>query len=119
MENETTWGTLGQETDGYIQPEKTTVTRKIRRVGRWDADLAARAMRANAPGHAVLTFVDYLDPNLAGSSSWRMLIESPAWPRIMEMQQDIGQDFSLFTTGPNSHIWRPTGEAPSPSACAG
>lgn len=105
--DETDWATLATESGGYIQAERTTVTKKVRRIGRWDPLLAEQAMRANAVGATpVLTFVDYLDPDLSGSRSWHRLVGSPAWPTIQKMEADVGAPFGLFTTGPDAHIWR-------------
>lgn len=111
MINETSWGQLGQETGGYIKPEMTTVTKKVRRVGGWDPFLARAAIGANggaitALTRPVLTFVDYWDPTLAGSTSFDELRESVAWKRIIDVEDELGVRFSLFTTGPATHIWR-------------
>lgn len=109
LENEISWEELSTRTDGYIQPEQTTVTKLTRRVAEWDPDLAAEAMRQNS--HLgmplpVLMFVDYLDPTLAGAITMHRLMRSPAWPIIEQMEQDINARFVLFGTGPDSHIWR-------------
>lgn len=61
--NETTWEALG------VPPEQTTVTKKVRRVGKWDTEWADRSIRANggrsdAPALVALTFVDYVFPGL-------------------------------------------------------
>ena len=107
---ELTWGELSTETNGYIKPELTTVTKKQRRVGRWDRDLAAAALDANGgvdnPSvQPVLTFVDYLDPALAGATELAQLYASPAYATIARWQHDLGVLFSMFTTGPNTCIW--------------
>jgi adenylosuccinate synthase len=69
--NETTWGALG------LPEEKTTVTQKVRRVGRWDGNLAWAAVRANggpAPNvNVVLTMGDHVDPGAAGVTEWDKL----------------------------------------------
>ena len=107
MFEETTWGTLGMQTDGYIKPEQTTVTKKIRRVGQWDDSLVISAIQDNPRNsRLVLTFVDYLDPALAGVTDFDKLQASPAWNWIVETEKRIDHRFTLFTTGPNSSIWR-------------
>lgn len=107
MFEETSWGHLNVESKGYIQPEQTTVTKKTRRVGHWDYDLASKAMYANGPGSVlVLSFVDYLDPELALCEEFNILTESPAWASIRKMEAELDRQFALFTTGPNTHIWR-------------
>lgn len=107
MAEETTWGYLGGKSNGYIKPEMTTVTKKVRRVGHWDYELASAALRANGPGAlAVLSFVDYLDPELAQCEEFDILKQSPAWLSIQKMEDELGAPFRLFTTGPDTHIWR-------------
>lgn len=110
LHRETDWETLGARTAGYIQPEKTTVTQLVRRVGEWDPWLAEQAMAANgAPSldtRAVLMFTDYLDPSLAGTTSRHALATSSAWPTIQEMERDLGGGFFWgYGTGPSTMIW--------------
>lgn len=63
---ETSWEDLG------FEPETTTVTGKIRRVGEWDSGLVWEAIRANGgPSPSVrlaLTFLDYDVPEAAGAT---------------------------------------------------
>lgn len=61
MKGETTWEELG------LEPEKTTVTQKIRRVGEWDPELVAKAVQANGGHRAklVITMLDQVIPELA------------------------------------------------------
>lgn len=54
---ETTWDTIG------VPAEHTTVTHKVRRVGRWDAGLVRDAIEANGQPNLVLTFFDYIVPD--------------------------------------------------------
>ena len=107
---ETDWETLAAKSGGYIQPERTTVTKKVRRVGHWDDMLANEAILANGgteyPNlHPVLTFVDYLDPNLAGSTSIADLADSPAADWIEAAQRAMMVPFKAFTTSNNTIIW--------------
>lgn len=107
---ETDWDTLAAKSGGYIQAERTTVTKKIRRVGEWDSMLAIMALDANGgrdyPNiHPVLTFVDYLDPDLAGCTDIEMLRHSPAAPQIINLESDLGMSFEAFTTSNNTIIW--------------
>lgn len=67
MHGETTWDALG------LPEERTTVTKKVRRVGQWDMDLVRDAVMANGGGAQVsvaLTMVDQRWPELAGLESW-------------------------------------------------
>lgn len=115
MMRELTWEDLAARTNGYIQPERTTVTKKIRRIGEWDARLAFQAMLANGyPAlciNPVLTFVDYVFPDLADVDDRQVLDQHTAlWHFIGEIEQDLGGGFGLtaglaaFTTGPDTLV---------------
>lgn len=105
--DEQDWGTLGEYSGGHIKPEFTTVTKKMRRVGGWDSDLARAAIRANGgPGGATrvaLTFLDYIDPAVANDCSSEL--SSEAWEFIAQVEQEIDNPVSLVTTGPNTAVW--------------
>ena len=60
--NETTWNAIADEAGiGRDLTERTTVTKKIRRVGRFDAGIVRRAIAVNRPSEIVLNHVDYID----------------------------------------------------------
>ena len=92
---ETTWEELGEESDGYIQPERTTVTNKIRRVGRWDYKLARAAVDACAPDNIVLTFFDYWRPDLANKT----VLDPDAFRRIREVEEELDVPVTWISTG--------------------
>ena len=62
MFEEIDWETIQGES-GCAQPiaEYTTVTKKLRRVGRFDFELARRAVTINRPHKLAINFLDYLD----------------------------------------------------------
>ncbi len=62
MKEEITWEQLQQES-GYPHPieERTSVTNRVRRIARFDWDLAEGAMTANRPTHIALNGLDYLE----------------------------------------------------------
>lgn len=71
LENETSWEEVACVT-GRVDDlrEYTTVTKKLRRVGKFDAELVRRAIQANKPTRLVMNHLDYLgthdglvDPN--------------------------------------------------------
>lgn len=108
---ERSWEYLAEEYGDHIKPEFTTVTKKMRRVGEWDRELARAALVANGGAsnpktHPVLTFVDYLDPKLAGSESMPEIYHSPCWPIIRRWERELDCEFEAFTTGPNTMAWR-------------
>jgi len=60
---ETSWDEIASEAGLAVDlKEFTTVTKKVRRVGRFDAALVSRAIAANKPSRIVLNHLDYIDP---------------------------------------------------------
>lgn len=55
LPNELTWDSLD------IEPEYTSVTNKIRRIGLFDSDIVNRAIQYNNPTSIVLNHVDYIE----------------------------------------------------------
>lgn len=76
MKNEITWddisGVLGRPTS-----ERTTVTKKTRRIGKWDERLVQHAVAVNKPTSIACTFLDYIDPTIEGRSDEKALNECP------------------------------------------
>lgn len=68
MKNEISWEELNERMGQTITPERTTVTKKIRRIAEWDDDLFEQSCILNAPTEIALTFADYIDPCLYGST---------------------------------------------------
>jgi adenylosuccinate synthase len=62
LKDEITWEILQRES-GYPCPieEMTTVTKKVRRVGRFDWNLASQAVRSNRPTKLAINGLDYLN----------------------------------------------------------
>lgn len=100
MADETSWEELG------LTPEKTTVTKKVRRVGHWDWDWAQRSCRDNG-GAVALTFADYTFPELAGESGSRLLTDLPASLELFvrEIDRRTGCPVKLLGTGPSTALW--------------
>jgi len=63
--NETSWEKLRLQYGNHIPDEQTTVTKKTRRVGEFDPELAQEAYHRCGANNVVLTFVDYVFPNIA------------------------------------------------------
>ena len=61
---ETTWDELRKKHGSHIPEERTTVTNKVRRVGEFDVLQAVDAIHRCRPNNVVLTFFDYLYPNV-------------------------------------------------------
>lgn len=106
LKNELTWDELARRTSGYIQPEKTTVTKKVRRIGEWDPELAANAVAANGGPGAVqlaLTFADYVDPTMTGANSADKVTARVA--EFMDtVEKQTGAFIQLLGTGPDTVV---------------
>lgn len=101
---ETSWKDLG------LEPEYTTVTKKERRVGLWDAVLARTAVRANG-GHPTVriafTMVDQVVPELRDVSE-DSKVSDEARERLydwLSVVEDTGARVKLLTTGPDTGWW--------------
>lgn len=64
LARETTWEALRAKYGEHIPNEHTTVTKKLRRVGEFDVLQATEAIERCRPTTVVLTFFDYLFPNI-------------------------------------------------------
>ena len=64
MKDEIDWSEITDKDGNLITPEKTTVTKKVRRIAKWDDDLFKQSCLLNAPTEIALTFADYIDPML-------------------------------------------------------
>lgn len=63
LPNETTWEEIARSAGVTADlREYTTVTKKLRRVGRFDAELVRRALDVNAPTNLVMNHLDYVAP---------------------------------------------------------
>jgi len=61
---ETSWEKLRIQLGNHIPEERTTVTNKVRRVGMFDFKLMRDALEVCCPQRVILTFADYLAPEL-------------------------------------------------------
>lgn len=108
MLNETTWDALG------LPEERTTVTKKVRRVGAWDPDLARRAVLANGGGGAMgpvriaWTMADQLFPHLQGATGTldRRVNHSKFLTEVIDhalsIEREVDAPVQLIATGPNT-----------------
>lgn len=103
LKGETTWEGLG------LPPERTTVTNKIRRVGEWDDDLLAEAIRANGGGdwhdsvRLAITMLDQKFPEVAGATvQTDLTLQAIKWLNEIEERHETSID--LVGTGPQSMI---------------
>jgi adenylosuccinate synthase len=104
LRGETSWDQLG------LPEERTTVTNKVRRVGRWDSDLVAAAVDANGGEPAVrvaFTMADHLFPELGGVDQYvksagqlsKHVAEHVRW-----LEHSVGAGVTYLGTGPRTGI---------------
>ena len=99
MKGETSWEELG------FEPERTTVTQKIRRVGSWDPDLARAAVAANGGAPTVkvaLTMFDYVFPETKNKVNfeWTPAIQE----YVQQVQREVNAGVYLLGTGPSTML---------------
>ena len=106
LKGETSWEELG------LAAERTTVTHKIRRVGNWDADLVAQAVKANGgPGvvRLALTMADQKVPEIERVSG-AMIPAMNAYIGLANLVGDVelssNARVAVVTTSPNTCLWR-------------
>jgi adenylosuccinate synthase len=107
LEGETTWQSITAEAELPLNyREYTTVTGKVRRVGRFDAELVRRAIAANNPSRIVLNHLDYVDPAVKSG------VMTPKTKLFVEkIERDIEQRVDWLGVGPGRVIERQTTKA--------
>lgn len=79
--------------------ERTTVTKNIRRVGRFDLELVRRAVLINQPTQIAVTFIDYIDHANAGKCTYGELT-ADAKRFITMLERELNIPVTLISTGP-------------------
>ncbi|QWG13408.1 adenylosuccinate synthetase [Bradyrhizobium sediminis] len=99
LRNETSWTEVAK-TAGLPEDycELTTATRKVRRVGTFDADLVKRAITINNPTHIVLNHFDYID---SGVRNHKFAVG--ALSALRNIETAIGRRIDFLGTSP-SHL---------------
>lgn len=102
MGDEISWDTVRQASGSPVAIlERTTVTRKVRRVARFDVDQVRIAAEVNSASEIALNFADYIDYNDRGVREFDML--SPATRRFIDrIERDVNVPITLIGTGPES-----------------
>jgi adenylosuccinate synthase len=92
---ETSWERIAAE-GGITEDirELTTVTAKLRRVGRFDPEIVRRAIQANRPSRIVLNHLDYVDPSVRDG-----LLTSKARSFVEKVEADISHRVDWLGTG--------------------
>lgn len=100
--NELTWEEVNRRAGGNVEPEKTTVTNRVRRIFEFSHGEFAHALRTCGPDRLFMTFANYLSPGVYGASKWedmsvtgRTVVEK----FIREVQTRHGVKVDWFNTG--------------------
>lgn len=105
MKNEISWEELDSRLGKVIDPEKTTVTHKVRRIAEWDDDLFKQAVILNEPTQIALTFADYIDPEVYGESEVSKVMASNKIGKFLS--DHLGSNINklwYIGTGPNTMV---------------
>ena len=100
LENEITWQEL-RELSGYPHDiyEFTTVTNRLRRVGKFDLAVVMRATMVNRPTEIALHGADYLDYLNKGLICFSSLTDE-AEDFIISMEKELAVPITMIGTGP-------------------
>lgn len=95
LTNEVSWDEVAKSAGLPDVKEYTTVTKKLRRVGRFDAELVRRAIDVNEPTRVVLNHMDYigLTKDIEGAGS-------PLTKFVSAIEEQIGKTISWFGFSP-------------------
>jgi adenylosuccinate synthase len=101
LEDEVNWEYISALVGNEVA-EFTTVTNKLRRVGKFNLPMARLAVEVNQPTDIALNFLNYLFPECAGCSRWSELsIEACSY--IHRMEEDLQVPITLIGTGARFH----------------
>lgn len=104
MKNEITWEELNMRMGVVIKPEKTTVTKKVRRIAEWDDDLFLQSCILNEPTQYVLTFADYIDPSLYEVDDKEKVLRSQPLKKFLQEHGLDCDKLKLIGTGPSTMV---------------
>lgn len=100
MRHEIDWAEVSERAKRQVE-ERTTVTKKVRRVAEWDDVLFDQSCMLNAPTEIALTFCDYVDPELFGETDLTRIAGSKKLARFLTDNGLYGK-IKYFGTGPDS-----------------
>lgn len=103
MKNEITWEELSNRMGIDLVPEKTTVTKKVRRIAEWDDYLFKQSCILNEPTEFALTFADYVDPRLYGADSKEEILKSESLQKFIH-EHGLEDKLKYVGTGPSTMV---------------
>lgn len=96
--------------------EKTTVTRKLRRISQFSSHEVRKAIIMNAPSRIAYTFLNYDFPELYNVTDCGVLFSDPIYgEKIDRMERELGVKIDYISTGPlPEHVlaWSPATKGP-------
>ncbi len=96
LPNEIDWNILTKESCSPDDlTERTSVTNKIRRVARFDADIVRQAIKINKPSRIVLNHLDYVDYNVREQGMTEIISDF-----MHAVSKDIESKIDIFGTNP-------------------
>jgi adenylosuccinate synthase len=103
LPNEFDWHILSSESGSKsLIQEYTSVTRSLRRVARFDADVVKQAIAVNAPTHIVLNHLDYVDYSCRELNR----LCGRATEFVQELESAISAQIDYLGLGPASMVSR-------------
>ncbi|WP_400204253.1 adenylosuccinate synthetase [Candidatus Methanomassiliicoccus intestinalis] len=97
LKDEINWRILSDDLGRNVY-EETTVTKRARRIGKWDDELIEKAILLNKPTSMALTFIDYIDSACLGISE-KKSITKKAWHFINGIEERYHIPISIIGTG--------------------
>jgi adenylosuccinate synthase len=99
--NEMSWEDVTRESNSQTPIfETTTVTHRLRRVGRFDAGIVRVAIACNRPTRIILNHLDYIDSDFRDATE----LSGRAELFVRRIKQDIRQEINYVGFGPASVI---------------
>lgn len=100
LSKEVGWGTIQRESGyPYRIQEFTTVTKRLRRVARFDLGIVKKAVIANMPTHIALMGVDYLNYENKGAGHYSKLTQKEK-DFIFWIERELNIKINFIGTGP-------------------
>lgn len=99
--DELTWADVAQESGYESLEERTTVTKRVRRVSRINWDLLQAAVKANRPDEIALMFADYINAEDRGVNEWSKLSHKTQ-AFVCKTEEMLNTPITMVSTGPEA-----------------
>lgn len=98
---ELTWAEVARRAGYSALEERTTVTKRVRRVSEIDWELLREACAANQPDGLFVGFIDYVDAKLRGVNSYEVLSgHSGAMEFLQKVERELKVPVIAVSSGP-------------------